>query len=538
MKQEDWSIFFPYESPRDEQSLIINKAIDSFKSGKRFFIIEAGTGIGKSAIGFTLSKALDAINNDNNSEYLPGGIFLTTQKILQDQYMKDFEVKGLKSIKSSSNYKCRHSKGNTCAQSMRLLKTADKGSRHWNTCMFKCPYRNSKTEFIESREGVTNFPYFLAETQYAGKIKPKNTIVLDEAHNISMELSKFIEVVVTQKFCKDFLKINIPKFKNQSDSFDWITSQYIPKLSSRFKHMKSVIEQHSLKKEVEKFVSIARQFELLDKHLCKMRRFVNLYNSDNWIFNDVPQDQRKSRRLEFKPVDVSSYSEDMVFRYGKNVILMSATILNREAFCELLGIKQSEAEFISMPSPFPRESRPILFFPIGKMSYNEIDRSLPKLAKAVEGILDNHKNEKGIIHCHTFRIANYIKNNLRSRRILIHNSENREEVLSKHKSSKRPTVLLSPSMTEGVDLAGDISRFQVICKIPYPFLGDKLIKKKMNKWKWWYGLETSKTIVQAVGRSVRNKEDHAVTYILDSDWDYFFRKNNKSFPEDFKACLS
>ena len=92
-------------------------------------------------------------------------------------------------------------------------------------------------------------------------------------------------------------------------------------------------------------------------------------------------------------------------------------------------------------------------------------------------------------------------------------------------------------MTEGVDLHGDNSRFQVICKVPYPYLGDKLIKKKMNKWRWWYPLQTAKTIVQAVGRSVRSDEDHAVTYILDSDWSYFFKRNKEFFPQGFKDAI-
>ena len=35
-------------------------------------------------------------------------------------------------------------------------------------------------------------------------------------------------------------------------------------------------------------------------------------------------------------------------------------------------------------------------------------------------------------------------------------------------------------MQEGVDLKGDCSRFQVICKIPYPYLGDKWVKARMK----------------------------------------------------------
>ena len=92
-------------------------------------------------------------------------------------------------------------------------------------------------------------------------------------------------------------------------------------------------------------------------------------------------------------------------------------------------------------------------------------------------------------------------------------------------------------MSEGVDLKGESSRFQIICKIPYPYLGDKLVKKRMNKWQWWYPLQTAKTIVQSVGRSIRSNDDHAVTYILDAGWDYFWSKNKNIFPPDFNNCV-
>ncbi len=420
---------------------------------------------------------------------------------------------------------------------MRILKTAEKGSRFWNTCMMRCPYRTAKQDFLESSCSVTNFPYFLAESNYGKKIKPRNVLVVDEAHNISQELGKFIEITVTQKFSKEFLGLDMPNLKSQKQALDWIRDVYHPKLRSKFKFMESTLEKFDIKNRIDSFAKLAKQFELVDKHMCKINRFLQVYEQDNWVYNEIPEIDRKSRKLEFKPIDVSPFAEEMLFRFGKKVVMMSATILDKDAFCQTLGIDKSDVEFMSIESPFEPKKRPILFFPIGKMSKKEIDNSLPKLADAVCKILENHKDEKGIIHCHTFKIAKYLKNNIKSRRLLIHNSENRDSILRKHMESKNPTVLLSPSMTEGVDLSGDSSRFQIVCKIPYPYLGDKLVSKRMNKWKWWYPLQTTKTIVQSVGRSVRNEEDFAVTYILDSDWEFFYKKNCGLFPNDFKSCI-
>jgi Rad3-related DNA helicase len=59
----------------------------------------------------------------------------------------------------------------------------------------------------------------------------------------------------------------------------------------------------------------------------------------------------------------------------------------------------------------------------------------------------------------------------------------------------------------------------------------------MKRWLWWYSLQTTKTIVQSVGRSIRNNNDYAVTYILDSDWDKFYLKNKHFFPTEFKKAI-
>ncbi len=537
MQEQKWKSFFPYSQPREQQVSAINQAIAAREAGKKFVILEAGTGVGKSAIGYTVARYINAHGNTDPG-YQPGSYFLTTQKILQEQYVKDFNSTGMKSIKSSANYSCRYYKNNTCAESLRTLRTAEKGSSFWNACAFNCNYKNEKKAFIDAPSGVTNFPYFLAETTYSGKLQPRSVLVIDECHNAEVQLSKFIEVAVTERFSKNFLKLTMPLIKTQKQAYDWIEEVYVPKLRAHKKHVEKILaKHHGLKDKIQEFTSLAKQFELLDKHICKLERFLKLYDNNNWIFNEVPAQDRKGRRLEFKPIDVAPFANDMLFKYGEFNILMSATILNKDHFCELLGIDSNDAEFISIASPFPVENRPILTFPIGKMSSSEIEGTLPKLAEAVKSILDNHPNEKGIIHCHTFRIANFLKRNIRSNRIMIHDSDNREEVLKKHMASKKPTVLLSPSMTEGIDLKDDLSRFQVICKVPYPYLGDKLIKKKMYKWKWWYPFQTAKTIIQSAGRSVRSIDDKAVTYIFDSDWERFYSRNKHLFPKDFRECI-
>ena len=124
---------FPYPNIREQQKEAIDFSINALtKDDKKFVIIEAGTGVGKSAIGYTVAKYVDQNRSKPPmEEYENGSYFLTTQKILQDQYVKDFGTRGMFSIKSSSNYTCKHNSENTCAESGRALRTAEKGSRFW-----------------------------------------------------------------------------------------------------------------------------------------------------------------------------------------------------------------------------------------------------------------------------------------------------------------------------------------------------------------------------------------------------------------------
>jgi Rad3-related DNA helicase len=217
--------------------------------------------------------------------------------------------------------------------------------------------------------------------------------------------------------------------------------------------------------------------------------------------------------------------------------MMSATIVDKTTFCSSLGIKNEEAAYLSIPSPFPVENRPIHYLPVGAMSKNAIDSTLPKLAEVISLLLEKHKNDKGIIHAANYKIARYIQENLKTDRLMIHDSTNRDEVLKRHIQCDEPTVLLSPSMMEGVDLYDNLSRFQIICKVPFPFLGDLVSVKRKDLRKNWYEMQTVKLILQSVGRSIRNENDHASTYILDDCFSGLYSKNKWMFPEDFQKSM-
>ena len=92
-----------------------------------------------------------------------------------------------------------------------------------------------------------------------------------------------------------------------------------------------------------------------------------------------------------------------------------------------------------------------------------------------------------------------------------------------------PTVLFSPAMIEGIDLADDLSRFQVIVKVPYPVHKNPYVAARMRE-KGWYEWQTAMRLIQATGRSVRSADDFAETYIVDSEFGEFRRKSRRLLP--------
>lgn len=541
----DYENRFPFDEPRPEQKNAIEFALDAFfVQDKRVVILDLSTGVGKSGIAVALARHFNALpprpTLEDGKTRMEGSYFVTTQKTLQEQYVRDFgEPSGcMRSIKSSSNYACSFFKTQSCGETLRIARHESPGTPLFNACVVNCGYKKEKRLFMESPESVTNFPYFLAETRYAGKLLPRRLLVVDECHSIPTQLSKHIELTVTERFAATVLRLTMPEEPTDAKAFKWIRDEYHPTLQKHVKDARVLIDSiKGLASKSKELNDIAKRFEMLDKHECKVARFVALYHHDNWVMNNVEADGRSSRKIEFKPVDVAPYAEESLFRFGEKVILMSATVLDKEAFCTMVGLDPAEVAYLSVGSPFPKENRPVLYSPVGSMARSSIDKTLPQLAEAVRIILEQHKKDKGIIHCNSFRIAQYLKQNIKDSRLLIHNSLNREQVLEKHMTSKKPTVLLSPSMTEGVDLKDDLSRFQVVCKVPYPYLGDKIVRKTMAKHRWWYGYETAKTIIQAIGRSVRSATDEATTYILDSDFERFYEQNRGYFPADFDDLL-
>jgi Rad3-related DNA helicase len=114
--------------------------------------------------------------------------------------------------------------------------------------------------------------------------------------------------------------------------------------------------------------------------------------------------------------------------------------------------------------------------------------------------------------------------------------EKLEVILNEFKKYKKgPAVLVSPSLFEGISLDGDISRYQVFVKAPYPSLGDKRMKHILDNHQNIYEFITLIKVIQGMGRSTRSAEDHSVTYCLDQSLQRLWKSPQNIWTNEFSV---
>ena len=373
---EDWQKYFPYKSPRNQQTNVINKVLEEFSKGKKYAIVDCGTGVGKSAIGLTIARSL--INSSEfEGKFENGAYFLTTQKILQKQYEDDFSKStGLVSLYSSSNYKCSIDKNSSCKEIQTGIRSKSMPKKY-NSCSYDCCYKKLKKAFMEKNLGITNFSYFLTEKSFSQKIPNKRVLIIDEAHNLENELSRFVEISVSEYFAEKILKMKSDRsLKTQFQTFNWIKNVYYPQISKKIKSISSQMEKFGLTtQKLEEFSKITKRFDMLVSHEKKILNFISLYNKDNWVF-DIEKTNDNYRKFVFKPIEVAEYATEYLLQYADYVIFMSATILSHEGFSLTLGLPYEKTVSIKESSPFDPKKSPIVYSPSGSMSMKNNKKTL------------------------------------------------------------------------------------------------------------------------------------------------------------------
>jgi Rad3-related DNA helicase len=251
-------------------------------------------------------------------------------------------------------------------------------------------------------------------------------------------------------------------------------------------------------------------------------------------------DQGRNRAISVKPLDPARYLHHTVWDRGTKFALLSATILNKDAFCRSAGLDPDNVALVDVPHTFPVENRPLYDVTQGKMTYEHRDETVPKVARTIVRLMDEHPDEKGLIHAHSYDIADRLYELLDdfgvSERVRAHDKETRDAALSGWKRAEDPDVFVSVKMEEALDLKDDLCRWQVLCKAPYPNTNDSRVAQRLEDGQWgWYYRTALRTVIQACGRVVRSPDDYGATYLADSSLLDLFERARHDMPEWFEA---
>lgn len=509
----------PYPSWSPGQWDSITQAALAFDDYK-YVVMEAPTGSGKSAVALALSRLMNMRVQ-----------MVTGTKQLQDQY----ESLGPFKLMGRNNFICDFDPTYnadqaicTIGQDCQLRRPKMLGKQEVGPP--DCAYYAQRWTGQRAQETVFNYAYWLAMQNYAGWPNA-GLLVLDEAHLLEDEIRRFATIQIRRRHVELLhdLGIRWPLIEDDLESWqiwakrsenavkiewDWVSEN--PAQAGR--------RRHGAVKGVHDAIDA-----LLKPNV----------DEDTWV---VTPDYSG---VKFLPVWVSDLGYPLVYRHASKVLLMSATLLSKRMFCEQIGLAEDEVAYLEIPSTFPAERRPMYYQPAGKIKASS-ESSLKQLTRDLDEVLLQYPTKHGLVHTGSYKIAQYIQGHSKhARRLVFHTAKDKLAQIERFKETPG-AVLVSPSITTGVDLPYELCDFQVICKIPFPDRSDPQVARRMKemapgvpnaKGQSWYSWVTICNVIQAYGRGMRAADDRCDTYLLDGNWQWFRHAVRDMLPEWFKAAI-
>lgn len=565
MSNVDIHSFFPKPTYNPFQKDTIDQIYQSFLNGAEYVIVEAPPGSGKTVIAMTFANLFEK------------SYYLTASRGLQKQILSQFPVKKVDGRKNhkclidpkltadeapcSISFKTSTSSSTIDLEEYPILKCEYKPDRKTPILLQEdvsspCSYWDQKIQAIKSKISIHNYDYYLLEMRYAKDffyprkspsqqdLQKLSLGIFDEVHKLE---NKFIEsntLHLSSKIIKHF-NLEVPYSSDQEELINWLVKVYYKKVKEVFDSISSELE--SILSSLEFSPSITEsdkeEIRILEKKLSPYANAINNVQTISSLYNKNPKNWiiiSKDNNLSIEPLFVSDFTQDSLFEFFDRKLLLSSTIFDPKKLVSNLGLTGKKVNYISVPSSFPISNHPIYPMNCGILNYSDLKLNMSTVISTIETLLSLFPNKKGLIHSNAFHINDLIYSNLSKPnryRVITHtklSGRSYNDALSEHISSFTPTVLMSPSVIEGIDLSGTLSEFQIIVRLFYENENEDLRLKARNAIDPSNReLQSCISMVQAAGRSIRSSTDVAPTFILDSRFGYFCKKNSKILPSHF-----
>jgi ATP-dependent DNA helicase DinG len=558
--------------PRGNQVQDIDQILVSFlDEGFQTIILSAPTGVGKSVIGAVVAETIHRIKYP--SVHAGASFLLTPTNMLSAQYHDTFqktrprEDTRFRMIKGAANFNCsalstpeEPQTAEVCAigifQKQEMHSIID---AHCNRCEYQIQRRGRD----KARHLILNYAYYFVDRMWADNLAQRTVCVFDEAHLINdlftehnaiyfsnsrlqkmaEEIQEALSLGHTEVFkiikeVKSALNAGMISDKNYLD--------YLGHMYDMYKQVsdaaKGEADRHA--RNPKKYLQISKIAKKYFGLGCKIGDLMT-YNYPH-AFEYKPKDPKiknSEDEVSVKPIFVGDMFNQLI--HADYNLLMSATLSNEYARQTLT---LENAKHIRLDPTFPKENKKVIFFKPLNLNFNTLKD--PKVVKQLQAnvyeIVKHHtdQGERGIVLAPSFILTESVTEVLHAMKlnttIFEHQrGEKLAEVLERFKKHTRGSaVLLTPSGFEGLDLPGELSRFQVILKCPFGNLGEARMKKILAIWPNIYSLLATMKLTQGAGRSVRGPEDYAITYMLDSNIQRLWTAKNNEWSGEFLTTFS
>lgn len=479
-------------------------------SERRFDLLDAPTGSGKSAINYSLYRLLCRDNPRSRA------IFLVSNKALQTQLLSDFGSgpDGLYPILGRRNY----SSGKE--------------------------YRAEVQRARSSKSVLTNYANWitLAKSGDTNRFGEFDLALMDEAHLVPDILVDQLSVEITNA-----------EFANSAGSGSGRGKKLPPIETTTLAEWRTITSL--LKADAEQYlsylVSMRREDEqsqdeiaILCQHISDLSRF---NSADLEVEQWIARQGSKPGTVKISPVWAKDYCSEYLFRGLPRIVLCSGTL--PPYIADYYGINNLESESHIMQSSFDPNRRPFIYCPrlnsfTGK--YIKVDFKMSEADRiAIISRFDEiigpriQLGWKGLIHSRSYALSEDIARRSKYRdNLLAHDSSSTAQALIQFRRSNsyKPLVLVSPAIEEGHDFPHDQARFQIVAKVPWLDNRNPLLKARAESDKAYSSRKVAESITQMAGRIVRDESDWGESHITDAHWGHFKRNNVNLFPKWFVAA--
>jgi Rad3-related DNA helicase len=518
---------FPAPSYRGAQEQALRDIEAAFDDGNDVVLVRAPTGSGKSLLARAIAGC--AAEVDEVAPKKAAGAYYTTPQVSQlDDVEGDDLLQDLSIIRGKSNYDCILP-GETDTPVDRAPCMRESG--YDCSIQHRCPYFSDRAIASNRKVAAMTLAYFM-QTAGSDVFRKRDVVVIDEAHGLAEWAEMYATVELSPETVPIWDDLKVPDVDGDVDR----AARFADSLRGTATRRKD-----DLLVEKELTPEQAAERDRLQELISELGWFVDDYrdrdSATEWV---VDQPDGAGTPANVKPMNPERYLHHTVWDRGNKFALLSATMLDKDAFCRGVGLDPERVTLVDVPHTFPVEHRPLYDVTQGKMTYEHRDDTIPKLARTIVQLMARHPDEKGLVHCHSYAIQDRLREHLRDLgvgdRVRAHGRDDRDAELEVWKARSDPELFLSVKMEEALDLEGDLCRWQVLCKAPYLNTSDSRVAHRLEEGQWaWYYRAALRTVIQACGRVVRSPDDVGHTYVADSSLLDLFERARVDMPEWFAA---